>query len=500
MQSAYTTGFRFRGIAPYLTLRTALYAGIAAGAAAIAYITSRYGFPAGAAFSLAPLALYGVFYMIKNPYWAYVGVVAVNYFVMGVSTRYVPGLPGGVVIDVLLGFSVLMLLIRSCHTNVGWIRGVNGLSIAALVWTVYCILEFFNPLAVAQGWATSIRGIAFYFLAVAVLTPIFFGRYRDMKLILYLWSVFTLMAVLKAFIQSHFGFDTHEKIWLYQGGGMTTHIIYSGVRYFSFYTDAANFGSGMGLAMVVFSIASLYFKKFKMKAYFMAVALAAAYGMVISGTRGALAVPFAGYALFLLISKQKKVILLGGAALLAAFVFLNYTDIGQGNRHVRRMRSAFNSEDPSLNVRLKNQRVLADYLADKPFGAGIGMGGGKAKAYAPNAYLSQIPTDSWFVLIWTETGIVGLILHLGILFYVLIYACYLVLFRLKNKQLRGLICALTSGIFGMMVSSYGNEVLGQFPSGIIIYMCQAFIFLSPVYDRELERTPAGKDYRYAVQG
>lgn len=113
-------------------------------------------------------------------------------------------------------------------------------------------------------------------------------------------------------------------------------------------------------------------------------------------------------------------------------------------------------------------------MRGKPFGAGLGHGGGKAKVFAPDAPLSQVPTDSWFVMIWVETGIVGLLLHIGILLYVLGRGAWLVIFRLRNAQLRGLVTALVAGISGVVVMSYGNEVLGQIPTGAIIYMSMAF--------------------------
>ena len=65
--------------------------------------------------------------------------------------------------------------------------------------------------------------------------------------------------------------------------------------------------------------------------------------------------------------------------------------------------------------------------------------------------------------------IVGLIVHLGVLFYILGYGCYQVMFRLRDKQLRGLTAGLTAGVFGIAVCSYSNEIFGQFPTGIIMY-------------------------------
>ena len=58
------------------------------------------------------------------------------------------------------------------------------------------------------------------------------------------------------------------------------------------------------------------------------------------------------------------------------------------------MRTAFNPNDPSLQVRIENQKKLSVYLATRPFGGGIGLAGVKAKAYLPNAFLSNIATDS----------------------------------------------------------------------------------------------------------
>ena len=174
------------------------------------------------------------------------------------------------------------------------------------------------------------------------------------------------------------------------------------------------------------------------------------------------------------------------AFLILIFIFLKYTMLAHGNPQVRRMRTAFNAQDPSLQVRLENQKKLKAYMKSRPFGVGIGLGGVKARRFTPYAFTSNVPTDSWFVMIWVETGIIGLILHIGILLSILAYGAYLALFVLKDKELKGLIIALVCGIFGIYATSYGNEVLGQFPTGIILYMSMAIVFVSPYFDREIE--------------
>ena len=458
---------------------------LAAGVAVLILAFTQYGLLAGLAVSVIPAALCILWVTLRNPAISMLGLFVVNYFIMAL-TRYAHDLPFGMILDALIFYNFLIITLQALIRPIEWKRASSGLTVVAAIWMAYCILEIVNPESVSvAGWFSSVRSIAFYFFFIVVLTQLTMTEYKYLKYMLAVWSVLTLIAVGKACMQKFFGFNAAENYWLFVLGGRSTHIIHSGVRYFSFFSDAANFGGSMGLSMVVFSISALYYRNSWMKLYLLLVAAAACYGMLISGTRSALAVPFAGFTLFIILSKQIKMIAAGAIMLAGVFIFLNYTHIGHSNALIRRARSAFDLNDASFQVRLKNQELMRAYMKDKPFGVGIGLGGGKAKTYAPNAYLSQIPTDSWFVMIWVETGIVGLIVHLGVLFYILGYGCYQVMFRLRDKQLRGLTAGLTAGVFGIAVCSYSNEIFGQFPTGIIMYMSQAFIFLAPRFDREL---------------
>lgn len=465
---------------------------LAFGIYVIFQVSLNIGWIYGIITSLIPIFLFSILWLLNKPYWMYALIFILNYIIAGI-TRYIP-VQGGIVMDILFIFAITTLLIRSIYKKVQWKRCLNGLTLLAFIWLLYCVLELFNPESVSSvAWITSVRSIAVYFFVVAVLTPIIFYKFKDLQRVLFVWSILTIFAVLKAVGQKYIGFDQAEQYWLFVSGGASTHMIYSGIRYFSFFTDAANFGSGMGMSMVVFSIAAFYQNKKWLKIYFLIVALVAGYGLLLSGTRSSLAVPFAGLAMFILISKNNKSITGGLILLIGALIFLNYTYIGQGNQYIRRMRSAFNTEDASFQVRLSNQIKMKTYMADKPFGVGIGLGGGKAKRYAPDAFMSQIPTDSWFVMIWVETGIVGLLLHLSIQLFIIIYGAYICMLRIKNKTLKGITSALVAGVFGMFVSAYGNEIFVQFPNGILICMSQAFIFIALKYDKELENIDKTND-------
>ncbi|WP_295915194.1 O-antigen ligase [uncultured Alistipes sp.] len=472
---------------PVSVPRLIVWALLAGGVAVLAMTFTKYGVLAGLAVSAIPAALCILWVTLRDPGLSMLGLFVVNYFIMAL-TRYAHDLPFGLILDALIFYNILIISLQAMMHRIEWKRASSGLTVVAAIWVAYCTLEVVNPESVSvAGWFSSVRSVAFYFFFITVLTQLTMSEYKYLKYMLIVWSVLTLIAVAKACIQKFIGFNAAENYWLFVLGGRSTHIIRSGVRYFSFFSDAANFGASMGLSMVVFSISALYYRNPWIKTYLLLVAAAACYGMLISGTRSALAVPFIGYTAFIMMSRNIKVIVAGILLVLAAFVFLKFTTIGQGNAIVRRARSAFNTQDASFQVRLENQAKLRELMRDKPFGAGLGHGGGKAKTFAPDAPLSQIPTDSWFVMIWVETGVVGILLHIGILLYILARGAWLVVFKLRNVQLRGFTAALTAGISGIVVMAYANEVLGQIPTGAILYMCMGFIFLAPRFDRELTR-------------
>ena len=175
----------------------------------------------------------------------------------------------------------------------------------------------------------------------------------------------------------------------------------------------------------------------------------------------------------------------GFVMIIVMFVFFKYTKIANNVDQVRRMRTAFDPNDASLQVRLENQRTLSVYLASRPLGGGLGHAGVKAKKYLPNAFLSNVATDSWYVMIWAEMGVIGLLLHLGILFYIMIKSSYNFMFRIRDPIFKMKIAALTSGMAGVMVASYGNAVLGSMPTGLLIYISMAIMLNAEKYDTPL---------------
>ena len=223
----------------------------------------------------------------------------------------------------------------------------------------------------------------------------------------------------------------------------------------------------------------------RLRIFYFIISILGLIGLFMSGTRGAMIVPLGGLILFCLVIKNIKLTLTGGILGIFIYIFFAFTYIGEGNQFIRRMRTAFRpNEDASFNVRLDNQRLIAEYLKDKPFGEGMGLAGVEAQKYG-NRYITTIPVDSYYIKIWVQTGIVGLIIHIAILIVMLLWGCYLIMFRVKDKQLKAILTAMLCGLFGLMLSAYGNQFFSQPNTQFILFTFMACILNGPYIDRQI---------------
>lgn len=447
-----------------------------------AFAIAKKGLMPGLALIAIPI-LFGALRMIfLNPVYGFLFVFIMNYFALGL-TRYLPA-PLGLTIDFLLVLTYLALFARFFYKKIDWSKARYDLTFLAILWYLYALFQLVNPEAHSRvAWFYAMRGVALYMLLVIPLAFMLLDRIKYLRYFLLLWGIFSLLATTKGLIQLYVGLDPWEQAWL-DGGGYVTHLLFGKLRIFSFFSDAGQFGGHQGHTGIVFSILAFYEKDKKRKLFYAAVGLLALYGMFISGTRGAIAVPFGAGLLFLIHSKNLKIIIPGVVLGLLIFGFFKFTTIGNQNYEIRRMRTAFDKDNPSLQVRLENQKKLKVFLASRSFGGGIGSAGNWGQRFSPGTFLAETPTDSWYVMIWAEQGIAGLMLHLFILFYVIIKGSFLIMFRLKVTELKIIMSALLSGIFGVMIAAYGNGILGQMPTGIIVYLSMAFVFMSPKLEKE----------------
>ncbi|MFZ4545793.1 MAG: O-antigen ligase family protein [Bacteroidales bacterium] len=448
-----------------------------------AMLISKSGIAAGVGLVLLPFILVYFNYFFRFPEIGLYTAVSLGFIILGLS-RYIKGLQLGMAMDGILFLTYIVLIFNRFHERVDWKPAKKDITLLAVIWFGYSIMEVVNPESRSvPAWLAGMRGISLYMVLMIPLTLLFFNTNRKLDKFLLLWGVFSLLASLKGLVQNTIGVDPWEKAWL-DGGAAVTHVLFGKLRIFSFLSDAGQFGANQAYSGVVAIIVSMVETNKRKKIFFLIVGILGLYGMLLSGTRGSISIPLAGFGLYFVLKKNKVVMLSGFFLLVLVFVFFKYTLIGQDNQQIRRMRSAFDPNDASLQVRLENQKKLKVYLASRPMGGGIGHAGVKAQKYLPNAFLSNVATDSWYVLIWAEQGIIGLSLHLFILFYVLIKASYLIMFRIRDPIVKMKMAALASGMFGVMVASYGNAVLGTMPTGMLIYVSMALMLNSDVLDAD----------------
>ena len=440
----------------------------------------------GVALGILPFALIFTYLCILNQYIALVLLALVNYFIMGLGRYISIPIPISAIFDVIFGFIFVTVLFRNLANKENF-RNVFNLYFAfMLVWFAYCFINVGNHATGSihfSAWLGNVRVISLYALVTSVIISISAKNYKFIHWFLILWGILTLLAAAKGYYQKNHGFDAAEWAWV-STRGANTHLLRTGIRFFSFFTDAANYGCGMGLSLVTYFLSFFYAKNKYLKLFYLIVAAAAGYGLLISGTRAAIAVPVVGLGLFVFLCKNWKIGLSSATILIVGLFILKYTTIGESNRLIRRMRTVFDTEDASMNVRFENQKALKAYMSEIPFGIGLGVDAEEVPPQNKYRFVATCPPDSELVYIWIHLGKVGLTVYLLLQVLMYICACCILLFRVKNPEIRGPLTGMLCGTAGMLVASYANQIYFQFPNGPLIYTCLTLVFLAPYFDKQ----------------
>jgi hypothetical protein len=445
------------------------------------WLIGKGGFTIGVILLALPVTLLIVVHLFTHTYSNMVAALMVGFFSSGIG-RYVSA-PWGLLIDIFLVVAWLSLILR--EKKVDWSFIKNDIMTVALMWYGLVMLEIINPESNGlECWFYAMRGNGFYQLLSFGLVFMICQDKKHLDKFLILSSTLSVLGTIWGLRQFIFGVDDAEYRWLYVEGYAFTHMLAGVLRVFSFYSDAGQFGSSQAMFALMCGIISLAPISKKMKIFFITAAILNFIGFAISGTRGAVGVPAVGVLVYLFFSKNYKILLIGLMAAGGVFYFLKYTTGLQHVEQVRRMRTAFNPDDASFQVRLKNQKTFGRHLATRPFGGGIGAAGYWGYRYAPYSLLGNTATDSYYVKIWAETGIIGICLHL-FMFGFFVGKGGFVVWNIRDPTLRFKIAAIYSSMCGIMMSSYGNQVYSQMPTGMVMGLAIPLIFLAPQYDDQI---------------
>ncbi len=439
------------------------------------------GLPVFAIICFLPFVVIFIYLTFKGRMMAFWTLIVVNYFIQFKSIPIpVPISLPNEILEILL----LALAIIDSRQNPHFERCGNLMLFALVLWCSFCVLEVLNDTCglgiIVSAWFNGARLMGFQLLYIFLVFTIYISSPEILIKYLKLWAFLSLFSAIWTWKQQYIGLTPGESSFLY-GRGATTHVIQGGtlIRYFSTFSDAATYGCNATSAATAFIIFGITTKIRKDRFLFLIIALFCIYNMFASGTRTAMVCLFGGFSLYVVLSKSVKIaipaIIIGGLL----FFILAFTTIGQGNQQIRRMRSAFDKSDASSKTRDINQETMKKYMKDAPWGIGLGMYGEQVPANNKFNRMATIPPDSEYVFIWLRTGTIGITVFVLSMLIMLFGACYIVLFRLKSPSLIGIGGGLCSAFFAIQLGGYANQVLLQYPNGLLFFGGLSIVYILP---------------------
>lgn len=446
------------------------------------------GFSAFATICILPILVLFVYAVFRWRMFAFWLLITINYFLTMKDIRLpVPTSLPNEMLELLL----LAVAIIDARQSPHFERAVNVMLFALIIWSALCFLEVFNDtcgLGInVTAWYTGYRLFAQQLLLILLVFSLYISSPKVLMTYLKIWALFSLFSVLWTWKQEYWEFTQAEKLWI-ETRGRNTHILNAGtlIRYFSTFDNAASYGCNAAAAATAFIIFGITNKIKKAKFFFLIIAVAVVWGMFQSGTRTAMFCLAAGLITYIFLSKSVKIAVPFTILVSIMGILLVFTTIGNGNQQIRRMRSAFNKDDASANVRDINKDAIRKYIKDAPWGIGLGMGGDNVPANNKFSRLSTIPPDSEYVYIWIRTGPIGVSVFTFCMVLILAGGCYVVLFRLNNRSLAGIGAGLCCAFVAINIGGYANQVLYGFPNGVIFYGGMAIVYILPYLEPEWE--------------
>lgn len=447
------------------------------------YQLTHAGFSSFAVVCLIPLIVVGIYCAFRWKMLTFWVLIFINYFIQMKDVAFRMPVPLSLPNE-MLQIILLAIAIIDARVNPQFEKCANLMLFALIIWCGFCILEVLNDtcnLGINIGnWYSGARLMAFQLLYIFLVFTIYISTPQNLIKYITIWGCLALFSVIWVYKQKNYGLTSIEYSWLWTGG-QTTHVLNGGslIRYWSTFGDAANFGCNAAATAAAFIIFAITAKLNKLRIFFAVVSVLVIWGMFQSGTRTAIFCLAAGLMVYVVLSKSVKIAVPFSIVFTLFALMLIFTDIGNGNQQIRRMRSAFNKDDASMNVRDMNKEVMRKHIQDAPWGIGLGMGMDNVPANNKYRKLAIIPPDSEYVFIWLRTGPIGITVFIITMLIMLGGACWTVLFKLNNKSLIGIGGGLCCAFVSIQLGGYANQILMQFPNCLIFYGGLSIVYILP---------------------
>jgi hypothetical protein len=400
-----------------------------------------------------------------------INVMLVAAFLLGLVAKYTDA-PIGTALDGLLVLMLVGMLVRLIKER-DFSFAKNPISVFILAWIYYNLLEVLNPWAGSRlAWVYTVRTVALL-LALYFIACYAFSSYRRITTALKVILVLGFFSALYSLKQEWIGFSQAEITWLNADEERFMLIFqWDRMRVFSLFSDPTTFGILMGyMSMLCLILATGPFKLFR-KIALLTAAGSMILGMAYAGSRTPFVMVPAGVVMYLVLTMKKQTLI---AALIFFTLGAGFIMKSTSNAVVWRIQSAFKGgSSDTIDVRMKNQARVQPFIHSHPVGAGLGSTGYWGKRFTPDSWLASFAHDSLYVRLAVETGWVGLLIYMGLLFTAM-RTSIRYYFRVKDPTIKVLYLGLTVTVFLLALASYPQEAITLLPTSVIFYLMLAMI-------------------------
>lgn len=441
----------------------------------ISLVISKSNVFVGGALILVTLCIPFAIACVIYPRFGLLLALGLSYFIVFFKRiTYQYEAPFAVVVDLIvylvsLGVLIRVFLIR----NFTLAPFNNAISLALLAWILYLILQVFNPnTSSLVGWSLFMRGISMSIL-LYLISLYCFSDLKFIKVFTIFWVGLALISALYGIYQEIMGLPDFDLRWVYSSKARyRLNFIWGRFRKWSFLSDSMTFGVFMAFTGIFCLIMTLGPYKLKRKILLAVCSAIMFLGMAYSGTRTAYAIVPVGISLFVMMTINNIRSVIFAFATFSILAFLIFGPIQ--NPILNRVRSAFDENDPSLQVRNVNREYIQPFIWSHSFGGGLLTTGDAGLRYYPDHELAGFAADSGFLMSALEQGWIGLIFHILLYSVALIYGVNS-FYRCRDPEVKILFAAYICAFFALTLANFTQAASAKYPMGLLIFCIYALL-------------------------
>jgi len=382
-------------------------------------------------------------------------------------------LPRGVAMDGLLIATLLGCIFKRGDKSFRKIKlASDPILICMYLYLLLLLAELFNPNSYSVlGWYVFMRVTMRSYILLYVGLNVINNR-ADVYTFFKFWLGLGTAAALYCCIQKWYGLLPYEQAFMarYPEKFGTT-VILSGIRLFSFMSDAAVLGIILACNIIILLVlltASLSTINLSRKILMLVSVVLHTLALGYTGTRTGYVMLPLGMMIFFIANMHKRNTILAAMAFCFFGLVVLYGPF-YGNPTIVRVRTAFiGSQNASVNVRDRNRHRIQPYIHAHPEGGGVNTVAGNGETYQPGHPLAGFQPDNGYLRQVLETGWLGMIIVAGVFFF-LVQTAIINFFRATTELDKLLMIGLAAAGFAASVSQYAQDTFTLVETSIMLF-------------------------------